>query len=85
MRDCTICAAKIKTLISCADTAQLICTFVFAYEDCWFSDAVAQNFIEYIRLSVNKRRLVMKHQAASRDDTNEHPSIPTVHSLQYDD
>ena len=29
-------------LISCAVTAQLICTFVFAYADCWFSHAVAQ-------------------------------------------
>ena len=27
-RDCTICVAKIKTLISCAVTAQLICAFV---------------------------------------------------------
>ena len=33
--------AKTKTLISCAFTAQLICTFGFAYADCWFSDAVA--------------------------------------------
>ena len=29
-RDCTICVAKTKVLISCADTAQLICVFVFA-------------------------------------------------------
>ena len=29
-RDCTICVAKTKTLISCAVTAQLICIFVFA-------------------------------------------------------
>ena len=40
---------KNKALISCAVTAQLcavtaqlICTFVFAYTDCWFSDAAAQ-------------------------------------------
>ena len=37
MRDCTICVAKTK-----AD--QLVCTFVFAYVDCWFSD-VAAHFI----------------------------------------
>ena len=30
-RDCTICVAKTKALISCAVTAQLICAFVFAY------------------------------------------------------
>ena len=29
-RDCTICLVKTKALISCADTAQLTCTFVFA-------------------------------------------------------
>ena len=30
-RDCTICVAKTKALISCAVTVQLICAFVFAY------------------------------------------------------
>ena len=40
----TICAAKTKTLISCAVTAQLICVFVFAYADCWFSHAGAHIF-----------------------------------------
>ena len=29
-KDCTICVAKTKVLISCTDTAQLICVFVFA-------------------------------------------------------
>ena len=41
-KDCTIHAAKTKALISCAVTAQLICGFVFAYVNCWFSHAVAQ-------------------------------------------
>ena len=31
--------AKTKALISCAVTAQLICVFVFAYANCWFSHA----------------------------------------------
>ena len=40
-KDCTIRAAKTKALISCAvTTAQLICGFVFAYANCWFSHAV---------------------------------------------
>ena len=30
---------KTKALISCAVTAQLICVFVFAYTNCWFSHA----------------------------------------------
>ena len=36
-RDCTICVAKTKVLISCAVTAQLICGFVFAYAKSRFS------------------------------------------------
>ena len=40
-RKCTIHAAKTKALISFAVTAKLICAFVFAYADCWFSSAVA--------------------------------------------
>ena len=41
-RNCTIRLVKIKALISCAVTAQLICVFVFAYADCWFSGVLAQ-------------------------------------------
>ena len=33
--------AKTKALISFAATAKLICAFVFAYADCWFSNEVA--------------------------------------------
>ena len=33
--------AKTKALISFAVTAKLICVFVFAYADCWFSHDVA--------------------------------------------
>ena len=34
--------AKTRMLISSAVTAKLICVFVFAYANCWFSHAVAQ-------------------------------------------
>ena len=34
--------AKTKVLISFAVTAKLICAFVFAYADCWFSHAATQ-------------------------------------------
>ena len=34
--------AKTKALISFTVTAKLICVFVFAYADCWFSHAAAQ-------------------------------------------
>ena len=33
--------AKTKALISFAVTAKLICAFVFAYADCWFSHEAA--------------------------------------------
>ena len=39
--NCTIRVAKTKALISFAVTAKLICAFVFAYADCWFSHAAA--------------------------------------------
>ena len=45
-RDCTIGVAKTKALISFAVTAKLtaklICAFVLAYADCWFSHEAAQ-------------------------------------------
>ena len=37
MEYCTIRVAKTKALISFAATVKLICVFVFAYADCWFS------------------------------------------------
>ena len=40
-RKCTICVVKTKALISFVVTAKLVCAFVFAYADRWFSDAAA--------------------------------------------
>ena len=43
---------KTKALISFAVTAKLICAFVFAYADCWFSHEAAHlmtlNFISVL-------------------------------------
>ena len=39
-RNCTICVAKTKTLISCAVTVQQICIFVLAYAKIRFSHEV---------------------------------------------
>ena len=36
-RDCTIFVVKTKVLVSCAVTAQLICTFIFTYAKIRFS------------------------------------------------
>ena len=49
-RGCTMYAAKIKALISCAVTAQLICAFVFAYAKSRFShDATEFTIIIIVR------------------------------------
>ena len=40
-RNHTIRVAKTKALISFAVSLKLICAFVFAYADCWFSHAAA--------------------------------------------
>ena len=40
--NCIIRVVKTKALISFAVTAKLICIFVFAYADCWFSHEGAQ-------------------------------------------
>ena len=44
--NCTIRVVKTKALISV--TAKLICDFVFAYADCWFSHAAAQLVRDYL-------------------------------------
>ena len=41
-KDCTLQVAKTKALISFAVTAKLICIFVFAYANYWFSHEAAQ-------------------------------------------
>ena len=43
--------AKTKVLISFAVTAKLICVFVFAYADCWFSHGAA-HFSHYRELKL---------------------------------
>ena len=45
-RNSTIRMAKTKVLIICAVTAQLICNFLFAYANCWFSHAKAHLLIQ---------------------------------------
>ena len=50
-RDCPICVAKTKALISCAVTAQLNCTFVFGYAKSRFSHDAAQMWIIMFQLS----------------------------------
>ena len=51
-RNYTICVVKTKALISFAVTKKLVCAFVIAYADFWFSDAAAQ--LQGISLQWNK-------------------------------
>ena len=50
---CTACVAKTKVLTSFAVTAKVICVFVFAYADCWFSheaDHLLKNSFGFMNL-----------------------------------
>ena len=40
-----LCSKKTKALISCAETVQLICTFIFAYE----KNSLSQDLVNYER------------------------------------
>ena len=62
--DCTIRVAKTKALISFAVTAKLICAFVFAYADCWFSHGVAHMLTKF--LIVTKQNLVFNDEAKNK-------------------
>ena len=57
-RKCTIRVAKTKTLISFAVAAKLICVFVFAYTDCWFSHE-ADHILLYQPKKHNAQRVHM--------------------------
>ena len=65
-KDCTICAAKTKVLISCAVTAQLICGFVFAYANCCFSHAVAHVIDHPTFMAVSVKFIVTMISLAQR-------------------
>ena len=59
-RECTVHVAKTKALISFAVTAKLICTFVFAYADCWFSHAAAHfTLVLFLLIDVQMNRVTL--------------------------
>ena len=71
-RDCTIYVTKTKGLISFAVTAKLVCTFVFAYANCWFSHAVAHNktvVVTYL-LGNNCSQIILIHRKFSLTSTS---------------
>ena len=59
-RDCTVCVAKTKALISFTVIAKLICVFVFAYAKSRFSYDVAQIEIA-LALTIITRFFVVKN------------------------
>ena len=52
-------AVKTKTLISVAVAAKLICVFVFAYADCWFSHEAAHILAHFCRQDIRLAHLLM--------------------------
>ena len=57
--------AKTKALISFAVTAKLICVFVFAYADCWFSPEAAhmvQDNVNVKHISGNQNIRLYMHE-----------------------
>ena len=50
--DCTIYVAKTKALISFAVTAKLICVFVFAYANHWFSHDMAHMSMKTLNILI---------------------------------
>ena len=63
---CTICVAKTKALISFAVTAKLICAFVFAYADCWYSHAAAQISFVFTEVEIPKGRNAQRLEAKAK-------------------
>ena len=51
--DCAIYVEKTKVLISCVVTAQLICTFVFAYAFRMFSHDTGHLSVDFVQTQTN--------------------------------
>ena len=79
-RDCTICVAKTKALISFAVTAKLICVFVFAYAKSRFSNDEAQTGRRVIVALSWHNHLGSRYYQES-DDDNMHGGITLSCSL----
>ena len=62
--------AKTKALVSFAVTAKLICAFVFALADCWFSHEVAQIMCFLVNLTFMVSRLETICVLVSKLDKN---------------
>ena len=61
LRDCTIYVAETAVLISFAFTVKLICVFVFAHTECWFShDAAQLCFLCILTTGISNFRLIVK-------------------------
>ena len=63
--------AKTKALISFAVTTKLICTFVFAYANCWFSHEVAHTIYCGLRFKLQVRVVYIYGHISYMDETQE--------------
>ena len=76
-RNCTICVAKTKALISCAVTAQLICAFVFAWVRIRYShDATHMIWMVYMYFIFYKKYFLQMcfRSGISRVKLEQHPT-----------
>ena len=73
-RNCTICVAKSKALISFAVTAKLICTFDFAYADCWVFHTAAH----FIKFSENRNCTVWLLRLSNCFSSLTHPRLKFI-------
>ena len=62
--------AKTKALISFAVTAKLICVFVFAYADCWFSHEAA-HLLNRMQAFVYKLKMELKFKNCDSSKVNQ--------------
>ena len=60
--NCTICVAKTKALINFEVTSKLVCDFVFAYANCWFSYAAAQRLLSEAVISSQPQHTHVHYQ-----------------------
>ena len=69
--NCTIRVVKTKALISFGVAAKLICVFVLAYADCWFSHEAAHLCIFFVNFFILCRlmnpKIIESHYYVMRD------------------
>ena len=72
---------KTKALISFAVTAKLICVFVFAYANLWFSYEAAQQYCHFISFTISGKLKIIKNRTAVYTCILRHSAITLIKQL----